>query len=165
MTAMKVSTRVLNRTRAITGSQTPWYLWDPSFPDRGINVVPYEVRRLAAMLKNTFPPTMNSEMILNWLMFSDSSSFGIHTPSAYLHWWATLPLLQITFRILQNVWSNCGQLLYTLYGTPLGPGAQLALAFLTTSYTSFQLGSFLSSKILWIVKHCQISMCSITQGM
>lgn len=33
--------------------------------------------------------------------------------------------------LLQNLWSSLGQFLYTLLGTPLSPGAELVLAFLT----------------------------------
>lgn len=98
------------------------------------------------MLKNILPSVLSSEMVLNWSMSLEFSSLGIQTPSAHLHWSATLPLHQITLRIFHSCWS-LGQRLYTLYGTPLGPGAEADLAALTTSWTSLQLGSLMSNSV------------------
>lgn len=49
---------------------------------------------------------------------------------------ATVPLRQITHKIFQEILRSFGQHLYTLYGTPLGPVADLALATATTSWAS-----------------------------
>ena len=59
-------------------------------------------RRLNRMLKNIFPSVFSSDIILNWSISFDFSSFGIHTPSACLHWFATLPILQIVRSTFHN---------------------------------------------------------------
>ena len=81
----------------------------------------------------------------NWSSWVVSSSFGIHTPSATLHWSGILPLLQKTRRIFHRPSRNLGQFLYTLYELPLGPGAELDLALRTTSLTSFSCSSDMSN--------------------
>ena len=75
----------------------------------------------------------------------ECSSFGIKHRSARCHASASFPLLQITFNIFHNLLSSFGQFLYTLYGIPFRPGADSALAFLITSFTSFNVGFFLSN--------------------
>lgn len=82
-------------------------------------------------------------MTRNWSLLSDFSSFGMYTPSPYLHDWAIFPFLHITYRILHSRCRSFGQFLYTLYSTPLGPGAELDLALRTTSSTSLKWGSFM----------------------
>lgn len=80
-------------------------------------------------------------MVHNCLMWLEFSSLGIQTPSAHLHWLATLHLHQITPMIFQSWQRSSGQRLSTKYGTLLGPGAEADLAPLITSWTSFKLGS------------------------
>ncbi len=53
------------------------------------------------MLKKILLSKLNKEITRNWFIFSDFSSFGMYTPSAYLHEWAIFPLLQ-TLRTLQS---------------------------------------------------------------
>ena len=59
-------------------------------------------RRLDRMLKYIFPSVFSCDIIQNWSISFDFSSFGIHTPSACLHWFATLPLLQIVRNTSHN---------------------------------------------------------------
>lgn len=53
--------------------------------------------------------------------------------------------LHMTLRGFHSRHKSFGHFLYSLYGIPLGPGADRGLAFLTTSSTSFHVGSLLSS--------------------
>jgi len=96
----------------------------------------YVVRRLAKIAQDIFPSTLSSEIFLDCFMFSECFSFGTKHPSAACQQSGTVPLFHTVLRRSQSLLSSFGQFLYTLYGIPLGPGAEQALAFLTTSLTS-----------------------------
>lgn len=73
-----------------------------------------------------------TDIILNWLIFLESPSFGAHRPSAEHHCHVALNCLQMTLIIFQSWCKTYGQCLYTLYDVLLHPGAELAWTFLTT---------------------------------
>ena len=101
----------------------------------------YLVVLLAKTARNIFPSMFNREMVLNCSTFLEFSSFGIKHPSALYHDSVIFLLLQITFNSFHNLLISLGQFLYTLYEIPFGPGADPALAFLTTSCTSWNFRS------------------------
>ncbi len=115
----------------------------PFWTDVSINLL-FERKvhsRLETALKKILASTHNSEMMRNWSIFLEFSSFGIQTPSATLHCSGILPLLQMIRRIFHRRSRSLGQFLYTLYEVPLGPDAELARTFPTTSRTSFNCSS------------------------
>lgn len=95
-------------------------------------------------LKKIFTLTLNREMMQNWTILLEFSSFGIHTPSVVVHCSGILPFVQITRRIFHRRSRNLGQFLYTLYEVPLGPGAAFP-CLQTTSLCSFSWSSDISN--------------------
>jgi len=74
-------------------------------------------------------------------MLAASFSLGIMTPPALHHALGTTCFSHATFSNFHRIGKTPEALLYTLYGTPFGPGDDEALAFLTVSSTSFHLGA------------------------
>lgn len=103
--------------------------------------------RLAMTEKKIFPSTFNRAMPLNWLMFWESFSLGMKMVTALFHSDGMAWAFQTTLIILKSSFKSPGQLLYTLYGMPLGPGADAALARSITCLTSDHLGGDVSNGV------------------
>lgn len=102
--------------------------------------------------KKCFASAIRSDIdvVINWLVLLASFSFRTITPSATFQLSGMVPFLHITLRSFHSRRKSFGHLLYTLYIIPLGPRADRDLALLTTSKTSFKVGS-LKSKVLLVV--------------
>jgi len=74
-------------------------------------------------------------------MLVASFHLGIKTPPALHHALGKTCFSHATFINFHRIHRTPEAVLYTLYGTPLGPGDYEALVFLTACSTSFHLGA------------------------
>ena len=84
------------------------------------------IRRLDSSDMNILPSTFSSEIVWNWFI---SIEFGANILSEIVQQSGAWPILQITFMSFHSRRANLGQYLYTLYGTPFGPGVEHAFAY------------------------------------
>lgn len=104
---------------------------------------------IANTTKKSFASAIRSDIdvVINWLVLLASFFFRTITPSATFQLSGMVPFLHITLRSFHSRRKSFGHLLYTLYIIPLGPRADRDLAQLTTSKTSFQVGSLKSKGV------------------
>jgi len=95
------------------------------------------VSLLANIPKNILPSTFRREMVRNCFMHDEFSSLGIKHSSAMSHSPGRRFTLHTAFNSFHSLLLSRSHCLYTLYGIPLGPGAEPALALLRKSLTSF----------------------------
>ncbi len=89
-----------------------WYPWStPFWTEVSIYLFckKFSVKHCATTLTKIFTSVLSKNIILNWLMFSEFSSFGFHTPFVYLHCLGTF--LQMTLKMLHSRRRSRGQCL------------------------------------------------------
>ncbi len=79
-------------------------------------------------------------MLLNWFMVVEFRFLGMKIPTASCHSTGVDWFFHTTRMSFHKIFVTCGQFLYTLYGSPFGPGAEADLAFFRTSLISHSLG-------------------------
>ena len=92
--------------------------------------------------KKSFPSTFKRDITLNLSIVSAPSSLGIRIQSASCQALLIAFFFHKSRRQYHNCLATAGHLLYIRYGTPLGPGAEDDLVFLSLLANSLQVGGW-----------------------
>ncbi len=107
---------------------TSWNTWEPSLLTTCVDVVVAAEEAGHPSCQNwekLFPFHVQQGILLNWFMVVEFRSLGMKIPTASCHSTGMDWFFHTTRMSFHKIFVTCGQFLYTLYGSPFGPGAFL----------------------------------------